>query len=72
MQEGVSVIGGTRSEMEKGSFSRLRRIAFWEEEGCLAHCTVGEVTSLPPGTYFSVGVLAQHDELCLLQVWARA
>ena len=22
--------------------------AIWEEEGCLAHCTVGEATPLPP------------------------
>ena len=24
------------------------KVAFWEEEGYLAHCTVGEVTALPP------------------------
>ena len=50
MEEGVSYIGGMGNEMEKSSFTRFRRIEFWEEEGCLGHCTVGEVTSLPPGT----------------------
>ena len=27
----------------------LPKIAFWEEEYYLAHCTVGEVIALPPG-----------------------
>ena len=27
----------------------MLKIVFWEEEYCLAHCTVGEVITLPPG-----------------------
>ena len=28
----------------------MLKIAFWEEEGCLDHCSVVEVTALPPQT----------------------
>ena len=49
-ESGSERFRGMGGEMEKKLFTRLRRIAIWEEEGCLAHCSVGEVTTLPPGT----------------------
>ena len=49
-ESGSERFRGMGGEMENKLFTRLRRIAIWEEEGCLAHCSVGEVTTLPPGT----------------------
>ena len=44
-------------------FACYSRIAFWEEEGCLCLCTVGEVTPLPPGTSSVSGVSGSRSAL---------
>ena len=44
-------------------FTCYSRIAFWEEEGCLCLCTVGEVTPLPPGTSCVSGVCGSRAAL---------
>ena len=41
------------------------KVAFWEEEYCLAHCTVAEANTLPPWRcFFSWDWLKMTEVLC--------